>query len=80
MCRISAATTTGPVAHTFSPGLLHEHQGHYTTLPGPPLPEPGDMFQATDMTWLPGTRTLLLTGYLLSETTVPYGYVESCTY
>jgi hypothetical protein len=68
------------MANTFSPGLLHEHRGHYTPVPGPSLPKPHDMFQATDMTWLPGTRTLLLTGYLLSETTVPYGHVESYTY
>jgi hypothetical protein len=68
------------MASRFGPGLLHEHNGRYTPVPGPTLPLPHDAFLAHDLTWLPGTRTLLLTGYLASETREQYGHVESYTY
>ena len=66
------------MASEFVPGLLHEHHGRFTSVPGPKLPHAE--FETTALTWQPGTRTLLMTGFLTSETTAEYGHVESYTY
>lgn len=58
--------------------LLREHHGRFSWIPGPQLGR--DQFQASDLTWMPGTQTLLLTGFLASEVTVQNGHVESYSF
>jgi hypothetical protein len=58
--------------------LLHEHCGRFTWIAGPVLSN--DAFFASDLAWLPGTSTLLVTGYLASEVGESYGHVESYTF